>query len=233
MKSIEESIRKAVNNANRRQFVSVPRVMSELKVLDTQQSVVTEYDWVPETGPLPILLNGIGQGDDLNQRTGRSVNLKSIQLRLHIRGNPSNIENVDQAGDLVRAAIIWDTQNNSLLPASYTDIFSPIAATTLPTTDSFPVVTTKSRYKILKEWFIPVGPLVSGTGYVWGQSMNHHREIYLDLGNKRTLFSGTGTTIGSIQTGALYFYIFSGSITPSSDPWITYRMNARLRYYDA
>jgi len=63
------------------------------------------------TTPIVVLLNGIARGDDINERTGREVDMRSIQFSAQVRA--ATTTGVDQTH---RVLIVYDRQTNAAAP---------------------------------------------------------------------------------------------------------------------
>lgn len=168
------------------------RGRAELKFLDvTATNVAVANTWTV------VLINGIAQGADFNQRIGRKSQMKSILFN----GNFFPVPTTSNAlqGTYMRAVIIYDAQPNSgALPAG-TDIFStadPNSPMNLNNRDRFQVVL--DVRKQIGSFSINATPALA-TGSPNNAYWNKYKKC-----NKETIFSGVTGTIGAISTGSMY-----------------------------
>jgi len=152
----------------------------ELKDIDTDVTAVT----INSTGSV-TLINGVAQGTDFTTRVGRKFNMKSILIRFLIYFGSTSI-----LPSAVRWMIVYDKQANGAAPA-VTDILDAATVTSnnnLSNRDRFLVVFDKIR--------------------VLGATAANDNSMFYVKKYKRmameTTNSGTGATVGSISTGALY-----------------------------
>lgn len=171
---------------------------------------------VPTAGSL-TLLNGVAQGVAFTERVGRVMHMTSILLRLFITPDTTTSS---QSGDFVRAMIVYDSQSNSAAPA-IADILST-ASFSAPNN-----LNNRERFLILRDQFFPLTPTNYSAGdIVAGDPEVDCLEIAMNLGLD-TVFSGTGSTIASIQTGSLFLLLISANATYSC------LFNSRVRFVDS
>lgn len=188
------------------------RGRDELKYIDT-----TSTGTVNGTGSL-TLLNGIAQGQDINQRIGRKVNLKSIFFRLDLY--PATTAS-SPTGDIVRILVIYDCQTNSSAPGIGNILVSPqyLAPMNLDYRD---------RFKILIDKHVTMPANVYTTGALTsGEGMPKICKVWKRL-NMDEVFNGTAATIGSIATGSIYLLLLAlGTNVTTANMW------CRIRYTDS
>lgn len=185
----------------------------ELKVIDVAQGPTNNTN----TGVL-TLVNGVGQGSDFTQRIGRKVCLKSLL----INWSTSQAGVSTEAGEVVRMMLIYDSQTNSASLPATTDV--------LLTADPFSAMNlnNRDRFKILYDKRATLNPAVyTASVLTAGAPVLRFYSKYLKL-NHEMIFSGTGSTIGSIQTGSIFSLVITTSGTGSS----TYNLTTRLRFLD-
>ena len=132
------------------------------------------------------LLNGMTRGDDISQRIGREVTLRSVQLTYQI-GSKNNT-GTDQ---YVRVMLVYDRQANGST-ALISDILSG-SNTYAPRN-----LENRHRFKIL------FGRMISLNASGEAGSRRVFK-FYRRLNHPVTFNGNTGGTIADIQTGALYF----------------------------
>lgn len=168
----------------------------------------------------PFCLTQIAAGDDINQRSGRQITLKS----LHITGNVRPYDTSSQVG-MCRLSIIYDKQTNGSVPA-LSDIFSLLNG--YITSGAPKNLANRDRFEFLADIFIP---MEGGGSTSTTNSMLVNR--WVNLGNRKTTYNGTGSTVSNQNTGSL-LVTFLGSfdwITASSVQSL-FAGNMRLRFVD-
>ena len=170
------------------------RGRAELKFVDvTANNVAVTTTWQG------VLINGIAQGADFNQRIGRKSQMKSILFNGNFFPTASTA-NAYQ-GIYMRTVIVYDTQPNSGTFPTGTDIFAsndPNSPLNLNNRDRFQVLI--DVRKQLGSFQTDATPKL-----VAGSPSNAYWNKYKKC-NKETVFSGTAATIGSISTGSLYLF---------------------------
>lgn len=165
-----------------------------------------------------VLINGVAQGQDYNQRIGRQARMRSSLLN-GIVYNQTSTSNPQGTG--IRICLIWDYQPNSGTTPVGTDIFvsqSLIAPMNLNNRD---------RFKVLLDRRIQIGAFTITTGNITAGApqnvfISKYRKMYME-----TIFSGVGATLGSIATGALYLCYIADVTSVTSWDYYT-----RVRYQD-
>lgn len=177
----------------------------ELKAADTSANLACN-----STGTL-ALLNGIARGDDISERTGRQVIMKSMQLKLQ-----SSVTVTTGADQVHRYMVVLDTQTNA-------------AALTLAqvlggsSTVAFPLLENRMRFRILYDRFIPL----NGSGEPGSQ-----RTIFVSktLNVPVTFNSGDAGTVADIVTNSLYLIVLGDQAAGVTAGAVTYA--CRIRYED-
>lgn len=193
------------------------RTRPELKFVDaTSQNIAVTTSWSV------VLINGILQGTDYNQRIGRKVMLKSVLFN----GNhfPGATVGTDAAqGCYSRFVIVYDSQPNS---AATVPVGTDIFATNDPNTALN--LNNRDRFKVLIDVRKQIGSFKYTTGVkslMTGSPPNAYWNKYKKI-NLEQIFSGTAATIGSIGTGALYFCFIGDNPVCDVDYY------TRVRYAD-
>lgn len=152
------------------------RGRKELKVIDTASA-----SYAADTTGLVTLINGVAQGTDFNTRIGRKFTMKSVLVRGDVRVGAT------PASTAWRVMVVLDRQANGVAPG-ITDIINAAnlaGVQTLSFRDRFVVLMDKQGW--LEQTDMQIRP------FKWYHKCN------LEVTN-----SGTGATVGSIATGALY-----------------------------
>lgn len=190
------------------------RGRNELKFTDTGDGGGS----APAAGIL-VLLNGVAAGTDYNQRIGRKIILKSLLHRFSLIPQVATANS--SAGDIVWVMLIYDCQTNAATPA-VADVLQAV------TYDSPMNLNNRDRFKVLTDKFITMGAYtMTASALVTGSPTPKIIKMYKRL-NHEVIFGGTGSTVGSIQTGAIFLLIISlnNNIT-------TYVYNNRTRFIDS
>jgi len=168
------------------------RGFPELKFIDN----FANGNPVTNTGTT-VLINGVGQGTDYNQRIGRHAIMKSILLNWNVYLDSSQAAGLTGEGIWGRIMIVYDGQPNSGSLASVTDILQ------VDDVNSPMNLNNRDRFKVIydKRVGIAGATYTSGTlttGNPEDKGGSKYKKCKLDM-----VFSGTGATIGSISTGSL------------------------------
>lgn len=167
------------------------------------------------TTPYLVLLNGLVPGTGDNQRLGRRIQMKSIELKAYTSADTTTTINI------VRFAIVLDRQANGAAPA-FTDIYDAASPTALRN------ISNKPRFKVL--WDSGVIPIVGNiTTPATGQelvTMEKYRKIDIPVQYN----NGTAGDITDITTNSLYFVAVGAIASGTADSQLTGKV--RVRYDD-
>lgn len=163
------------------------------------------------------LLNGVAQGTDYNQRVGRQMLLKSVELRGYAYAD------ADGSSDLqyVRVMVVLDNATNGAAPI-ITDIL------TAQTSISMPNLANRGRFRILSDQRHAFEGAITAAG-VGPKTMNC--DLYLRWPKGIVVQNnGTAATVGSIQSGALWLVTIgsSGSVNQNASA----QLCTRVRFTD-
>nr|QKI29017.1 Cap [Kummerowia striata CRESS virus] len=169
------------------------------------------------TAGIVVLLNGIAQGTDYTNRIGRKVMLKSWLFRISVV--PKNTASAPY-GDICRIMLLYDCQTNAATPA-VTDILNS-ADYNAPMN-----LNNRDRFKVLADKYVTIASFNYAAGALTtGSPTPKQTKIYKKM-NYEEIFGGTGSTVGSINTGGLFVLFIS--LTGNT----TYLYDSRVRFYDA
>ncbi len=162
--------------------------------------------------------NLVPQGTGAEQRVGRKLIIKKLQLRFHVELQPTAIN----TGALMRIMIVLDTQANGTAPT-----FAQIVQGGV--WNGFNNLATKNRFLIIRDMWISFNYTAGAGDGTTNDFPAHHKLLRV---NKRCQIpveiSGTGTpTISNIESNNLV--IITG-ISNTSGYKVGYR--GRIRYYD-
>ena len=195
----------------------------ELKAVDTFCSAGSMASVaVPDYTGAPIikLLNGIARGDDINERNGRQVIMKSVQINMVFR--PSSTQ-ANQLPTVVRMMLVYDKQTNATAP-TIANILAP------PGSEPWNCAALRNleyrdRFIVLKDDFIPIA---SATATALQMPYTPHK-VFLPINLPVTFNAGDNGTVADIATGSLYLIMLS-HLAAANAPEVSY--HARVRYAD-
>lgn len=160
----------------------------------------------PGVSPVITLLNGLTQGDDISNREGRQIRLKSVDISQAYSMNGAAF------GTIIRMMLVLDKQPNGA-------VFN--SADLLQNTDTvaFRQLDNRRRFLILEDRKYTI----SSTGPIIG-----YDRVYKEIDIKTTYDDSNAGTIADIETNALYLLFISNEAT--NVPQV--RVSARIRWLD-
>lgn len=165
------------------------------------------------TGSIVLIADAISQGSSVNQRKGKFVNWKSLQVKGWIKPNATTTYSK------VAYLVVYDKQPGTALPA-ISDILDTIHPNSLNKDAA------SQRFRVLKRVDSTVVNSNSSDRYV------HDVDFFLDLKGKKCEFRALGTgEIADIGYGALYFVAVGDQVTGGTLP-PTGSLVMRTRFYD-
>lgn len=192
-----------------------------------------KYNDINYVGPLApigimtsVLLDGVQQGTDYNQRIGRQINILSFELR-YIFYNYQTLTNAGYP-TLIRMMLVRDRQSNGA-------VYTPgtlLQNITTPTTQCLSAtnINTKDRFHIYWDKLIELNPMgapvaitPSGTFPAAIRADKYYRKFTRPI---KVTYGGTAGTIGSINTNGLFLVILA-----NDDP--DCEIYGRIRFTDA
>jgi len=191
---------------------SLPR-SGELKYFDS-----TVVGTISTTGAILTSANLIPQGTGENQRIGRTVTVKSIQMKGIFTQPPSD----DLFNDYVQLALVQDTQANGTQPA-YADVYT--AANNI---NSMLNLDNSQRFKVLKVWRFPLeAKTFNSTSNNWAETkkgVSFYKRVNIPI-----TFSGTTGVITEVRSNNLCWALIGNSVNNAN----LYDMTIRLRFDDS
>lgn len=181
-------------------------VNSELFKSDTAVSEVVDY-----ATPSVINLVAIGQGDTDATRTGNSIFIRSVALKLMC--SPAVTATAYSA---VSIWLIRDNQQRSDTTITFSDVFETSGSAT--SVDSFLNSDNVGRYSILKRW-----------KYGWAPGAQNNPNHINAVIKMRHHVRYNGTTASDYQKGGLYL-VMTSTNTTTLRPNVT--GNVRVSYHD-
>lgn len=160
----------------------------ERKVVDTASA-----QYACDTTGSVTALNLVATGTDINNRIGRKVMLKSVQ----VRGTVYPVDDATQSGSS-RVMVVYDAQPNPSAIATITDILQASEG------DSYQNLNNRDRFKVLADYHLPVGRVSNTATQTLTVSPGIHEINCFKSVNLPVIFNGTTTAvIGAITTGVL------------------------------
>lgn len=152
-----------------------------------------------------ILLNGLTQGLEYNQRIGRKITSKSIAIRGYVQNADANVNQV-------RLLLVYDKQTNQALP-TMSDIIDGNLFNGFRNLDNI------KRFKILSDRRMALQVTAdSGVRY-----FKMYKKIRLD-----TIYDDTTSNINAITSGSIILFLISTDATTG----VTSNIDWRFTYTD-
>lgn len=206
------------------------------------QNELNFNDVVYNTAPTVVasslrLLNGLQVGAAANQRVGRKITIKSVQIRGEMQHrydwDTDNAANQDNAGFIGRLVLVWDRQPNKVAPI-ITDVMVSASGISLTNLDN------RNRFQILwdKCWGSPntfaLAPSTHATTtnkQVSGGAICFKKYKKLNL---TTIYnSGNVGDITDINTGALYLVAMSTANNTNAPAEVcNFDLSCRIRFIE-
>lgn len=165
------------------------------------------------TTPTLYLLNGLTKGDDIGNRDGRSILMKSLNLQATVTVHASTT-----IGSYVRCMVFIDKNPSGVAP-TYTELLD-IATITQPILAQRNL-NFRKRFVILRDQLIDVSPGSGGKGLY---TFNYYKKLQM-----HTIYDASDAgDITDISNNALYFITVSNEGT--NVPTVT--VASRVRFLD-
>jgi len=163
------------------------------------------------------LLNTVAQGASVNQRVGKKVALKSLQIRGHARNNSTATDND------VAYLIVYDKRPTGTLPA-VTDIL--VSANSA----AFNNDANSGRFRIISRWDAALlGNNTAAANLT--ESFMKSCDTYIPLKGLPTVYKAAATgAIGDIEEGALYLVTVGWNVAGTAAASLY--ASTRLRFVD-
>jgi len=194
----------------------------ELKNVDIVSSVVP----ISTSGSV-VNLNSIAPGSEVYQRVGRQVSLRGLEFKAYFQ-----LTGQVGTNDFIRAALIYDRQPDGATIV-FDDVFTSLTNVGVSNVESaaFPNVGNNERFKVLKDWNLPLVMVSSATLSVPLAAMDQNLPLfmhkYLSLRGLETRFAQGSTTP---QSGGL-FLVTKGSFAVGTQPY-NLIFTSRVTYTD-
>lgn len=171
-------------------------------------------------GPVPVnttgsvtLLNGLGLGTDINQRVGREVVIKSIQIRGH-----SYVTATTGTDQVHRIIIFVDKQVNAAAPTTATLLGSGFGIYTMKSLEN------RKRFKILYDRCVQLN---TSTEPGAQKTFEYFKKVHIPV----TFNAGNTGLVGDIVTGGIFMcFVGENAGGPTAGGFTGV---SRLRYIDS
>lgn len=182
------------------------------------------------------LVSGIAQGTTGITRVGLEVTHAYLEVTLTIYNQVTSVGAIPIGGDAGFWALVLDRQPNGAAP-TFAQIFDDSVGG--QSGNDFRITTTnQDRFKILKreEWSIGcAGALSAGAGATYSGAAPYHCKEFIDMSkakgfDSKANFSGSGSSIASIDSGAIFFCI-AGSLCDADNNTV-YVGQVKYRFTD-
>lgn len=201
-------------------------------------------DTVCKTDGVFTLLNGIQLGTGFFNRIGNKIRMKSIQLESHFICTTNSAPATATRDYAIRIMIIYDRQPNGAVPtiANILSNYDQNGAAWPYASDKFVWCQTnpnfRDRFLIVRDCKQNFGGndptstnvIISelNNGFVDGSQCR----LFKKLKGLETVYNGTASPVTetSINSGALWLLVLGG--VPNASAPISFRWNARLRFWD-
>jgi len=151
-----------------------------------------------------VLLNGILQGLDQNQREGRQAIMQSVNINMCFYKN-TTLLNANVAANKCRVLVFWDAQPNGLSISAATYASMLLGLGSPQYLGAAPTPEWKRRLTVLYDKVVVFGPFKEDDAE--DQYDDQHGVQILRMNKKLNLltqYSSTGLDIASVGTGALF-----------------------------
>lgn len=161
----------------------------------------------PTTTPSRLLLNPLGRGDDINQRHGRVVRARSIEIDGHVTINSA------ATNTRLRVVLLLDTHPDGATPA-YSDVFQHASSVV-----AIRNLDNRRRFVILRDFLIQLNDSTRDMSRV---------KLYRRLNFHQIFDDSNAGDITDIKHNALYLFLISDEATNSPSVHLT----TRYRFVD-
>lgn len=182
---------------------------------------IATANYVADTTGTVTLLNGISQGSDNTNRIGRVMVMKSV----HVRGIVSPVDS-STGNTLARLILVWDSDTDGVAP-TVTDILQTANSTSPMNLNN------RGRFTVLANEEFFIGGISTTATMSYAQSPSgavFDRFVKLPGKGCRTINSGTGATVASIQQGAIWMVTIGDR---GANDGGTFSVYSRVRFTDA
>jgi hypothetical protein len=198
----------------------------EVKQVDVP--IQSQFFQLASGGGNIILLNGLAVGDDVYNREGRQVQLKGLDIACSIyAGGQTALASFAQ--DDLRLMIVLDRQPSGAAPV-LADFIRTIDSAGSAGTTVFAGqnVNNVSRFKVLKDMHMHQPAWnIGNTNFFFDyapRTVKTRVKIPVDM-----RFTGTGNTITSISSNAVWLVLTSGAVDSATNP--TWFLNGNVTTY--
>jgi len=160
-----------------------------------------------------VILNDIAEGNDIQERKGRKIVMKS----LNVKGSARVLATTVAEYGSMKIAAVYDMQANGVAPTA-----AQIWNDSTTGTGSTRNLDNRDRFKVLFEKTYSFGP---------GQNQSIPLEIFKKV-SLPVIYKGTTGEIASISTGSLYIFTWGSVLGDVANHGCALVATCRLRYSD-
>jgi len=209
-------VRRGLTAARARGFIGAGPMRApkgEKKVIDT-----VEAAYVCDTTGTVTLVNGVATGTDFTNRIGR----KTMMATAQVRGIVYPVDSTTSS-NLARVMLVYDKQPSSGATPAITDILLASESS------AFNNLNNRDRFVIVMDEKVAIGSTNNtATQSFAGAPTVYLIDRYITL-NHECIFSGTGATLASISSGALYLVSIGNAAVNDGSIFVG---SVRVRFFD-
>jgi len=212
------------------QMAAALRAGKELKGVDTNLAVGTVTDST-NSNTDAVCLNLMAAGVGSFNRIGRKINLRSTRLKVIARLTSNELSTT--SGNLFRMVVVWDKQPAGVLP-QFDEIFGntvAIGTETSTVLDSLRYDNT-DRFSVLSDTVETFQVNSRPTQVAGPATARFYFDKFIDLHNRESVYSGSGSAITDLSSGGVYVYFRSQDQGTTTTIAIEDNSVARTRYTD-
>lgn len=187
---------------------SNPSRTSEKKYIDTSAS---SFIVAAQTTAVKSLVNGCVQGSDATNRIGRRIMMKSLYINF-----ACSMAATSAGSSPIRILVVYDSQANAAAPAT-TDV---VQSDLIYSPNN---LNNRTRFVTLLDKLIPCLSTAGPAAF--------HKKYFKKLNHEVVFNSGNAGTIGDIQTGSVYLFVWQNGNIITASP--TNAIYVRIRFEDA
>lgn len=205
-----------LSGKSRREALAAQRQISHGYPMGAIKEEFKSIDVAPGTSVLDTtgavtLLDGCARGSDINERVGREILLRSVELKMVAKATATT--GTDQTG---RVLLIYDRQCNGVAPG-ITDILDSINVVAMKNLDN------RKRFKILMDWCVDL----SAAGQ---NGSERSKTFYRKLRHPVSYNSGTAGSVADIISGGLFLITLGSNVAGTTAGSLN--VSTRVRYTD-
>lgn len=193
--------------AARNLWYDVKRLKNMVNAEFKSVTAINNATHTPSTTPSRLLLNPLGRGDDIDQRHGRVVRARSVEIDGHVTINSS------ATNTRLRVVLLLDTHPDGVTP-TYPEVFNH--ATSVVAVRN---LDNRRRFIILRDFLVQLNNSTRDMSRI---------KLYKQLNFHQIFDDSNAGDITDIKHNALYLFLISDEATNAPSVHLT----TRYRYVD-